>query len=279
MNASVGNFHTHCYLCDGEGLPVDYARAALDLGFSGLGFTSHAPLPFPVSWVMERANLARYTEIVEEAASEAPELPVFKGLEIDYLKGRSGPDPALFPEIELDFVIGSVHFVSDEAGELIAIDGPVDKFEYAIERFAGEPIEMVAAYYSLLREMLSTYHPDILGHLDLILKNNRGDRYFDPESDWYRSEVTSTLDAIAANGCIVEVNTGALARGYEVLYPQPWIVEKLCEREIPMMVNSDAHSPDKLDFAFDRAFELLSTSGYKVHWMLTTDGWQAFPIE
>jgi histidinol-phosphatase (PHP family) len=90
--------------------------------------------------------------------------------------------------------------------------------------------------------------------------------------------MTAVIDAAARNGCVVEVNTGGLARGKEVLYPEPWIVEELNTRNVRMMVNTDAHAPDHLGFGYDRAFDLLRDGGYTEHWLLTDEGWRVFPV-
>ena len=63
----ITNFHTHCYLCDGTGAPIDYARSAVERGLAALGYSSHAPLPFPVDWVMRREELPTYREQISVA--------------------------------------------------------------------------------------------------------------------------------------------------------------------------------------------------------------------
>ena len=281
MSRICGNYHMHCYLCDGEGEPVEYVHMANARGFAALGFTSHAPLPFPVDWVMRREDLGTYGRLLD-AAIEAgkPDLPVFKGLEIDYVKGKNGPDPALYPEINLDFTIGSVHFVEDRSGGLRGIDGPIELFEDGLEDgFDGDIEELVTTYYRSVTAMLDEYRFDILGHIDVIRKNNENNRFFDSSEAWYRRVVLESIEAAQRNGCIVEVNTGGLARGRSALYPEPWIVNELKERNVRMMVNTDAHAPGHLGVGYDDAFTLLLEAGYREHWLLLEDGWKAVPID
>ena len=40
------NYHTHSRYCDGQGELREYVELALAHGFTALGFSGHAPLPF-----------------------------------------------------------------------------------------------------------------------------------------------------------------------------------------------------------------------------------------
>ena len=273
----LSNYHTHCYLCDGAGAPIDYAAAALQKGFDALGFSSHAPLPFPVDWVMEEQNLSTYIEEIDRAAKSVP-LPIHTGMEIDFVPDVIGPDRSFFPELSLDFVIGSVHFVQAlDTNEQMTVDGPIEEFRDTLDRgFGGNAKAVVRAYFENLRSMLDGYTPEIVGHIDVIRKNNPSKRFFDETESWYKLEVLSALDRVKES--IVEINTGALARGHDALYPEYWIVEECKKRNIRMMVNTDAHSPEHLGFGYDRAFAMLSAAGFTEYWALTKDGWRSFPL-
>ena len=274
------NYHTHCYLCDGAGNPVEYAEVARARGFSSLGFSSHAPLPFHVDWVMRRESLPEYQREIDIAKSHVKNaVEVFTGLEIDYVPDSMGPEARAFPEIDLDFIIGSVHFVQSQTGEQLPIDGSLDEFTDTVERgMNGDIRALVSGYYANMREMLTAYSPDILGHPDVIRKNNSGRRFFDTSDSWYRNEVTATIEAVAQNGCIVEINTGALARGRDALYPESWVVEALREKNVRMMVNTDAHAPAQLGHGYDRAFSVLKHAGFSEQWVLTEGVWRSVPI-
>ena len=56
-----------------------------------------------------------------------------------------------------------------------------------------------------------------------------------------------TLKKIAETDCIVEVNTGGIARKkISSLYPSTWILDMCKHLKIPLTLNSDAHKPVKL---------------------------------
>ena len=229
---------------------------------------------------MQRESLPTYAiEIAAAREEAADDLEVYSGLEIDYVPGLIGPDRSVFPEATLDIVIGSVHFVDNDDGEHLPIDGSVDEFADSLNRgMRGDIRAIVGGYYSAVRAMLASYQPDILGHIDVIRKNNGKNRFFDPSESWYRNEVIATIDAAAKNGCIVEVNTGGLARGRDVLYPEAWVVEALRKKNVRMMVNSDAHAPKHLGLGHDAAFSLLKKSGYTEQWIYTGGQWLGKPL-
>ena len=93
----------------------------------------------------------------------------------------------------------------------------------------------------------------MIGHVDLVRKFNLKHPFFDVTARWYREELVKTADAVAASGKIVEVNTGAIARGWqEDAYPSVEMRSLLRERGVKFILSSDAHAPETLDFAFER---------------------------
>ena len=132
----------------------------------------------------------------------------------------------------------------DHAPQLLA-DGIRD-------HFAGDAVAFVKAYYAALRSTLSLNF-EIVGHPDLVRKFNVKHPYFDETADWYRAELVKTAEAIAASGKIVEVNTGAISRGWlDDAYPSAEFRQLLRERGVRFILSSDAHAAEALDCAFDR---------------------------
>lgn len=278
MAGVLTNYHTHCGLDDGTGRPEEYAERAVVEGLDALGYSCHAPLPFPQDWVLTAENLSVYLrEIGDLKKRYAGKLEIYVGLEVDFVRGIIGPrDPSLAAH-RLDYVIGSVHFVDGtDVDKHYAVDFTDEMFRDAIEEgFDGDARSLVREYYRNLREMVSEHTPDIVGHFDLIKKNNSGGRYFDENAKWYRDEVMKTLEAIAASGALVEVNTGGLARKRtDAPYPSPWIIPECRKLGIPMNINSDAHSPEHLTHWFGEARQLLRDSGYREQLVLIGGKWQ-----
>lgn len=277
------NFHTHSNFCDGVGEPQGYVVEAIKQGVAALGFSSHAPLPFSTSWHMPPGALAGYCQTVRRLQQEnAGRLPIFLGLEIDFIPGVTSPQAPRFQPFGLDYTIGSVHFVDrTPEGVLWEIDGHPESFARGLEEgFGGDIRRLVESYYGLIREMVQTACPDVIGHFDVIKKNNPRERYFSETEPWYKEAVFETLDVIAASQRILEVNTGGIVRKRtDALYPSPWILERCLALDIPVTLSSDAHMPEHVTAGFDGAADVLWEIGFREVYQLSSTGWGARPLK
>lgn len=271
------NYHSHSKYCDGSGLLEDYARGAIDKGFSAVGFSSHAPLPFPNDWTMSEKNLKDYLHeaaILKEKYKDRIE--IYTGLEIDYIEGIMSPSDEIYRTLELDYSIGSVHVLKDKkTGEYPGIDYTEADMEQLLENNYGGDIRLlIGQYYSAVRQMLKKGGFNILGHMDVVKKTNINSKYFNENESWYRNEVLKTLEVVRETGQIVEVNTGNTRRkGIESLYPASWIL-KICHKMgIPITLNSDAHSPARIAIHFPEALKVIYDAGYREIMYLKNNIW------
>ncbi len=270
------NYHCHSRFDDGHGELEEYVEAALQKGLRTLGFAGHAPVPFPCTWTMAPSLLLEYLDTGRELQNNyRDKLEVLVGLEVDYIPEIISPTAAQIQALDLDFTVGSVHFIGRLAGgELWTADGPAEELEQGVqESFDGDIRKAVEEYYRRLSAMVGSAPPDIIGHFDVVKKNNRGDEYFSERSTWYRSAVKQTLDAVAASPCILEINTGGIVRGTSgALYPSEWILAECLKREIPVMINSDAHRPEQLDGYYEEAVLILREIGFRELTQITREG-------
>ena len=270
------NFHTHSHYCDGKGKIEDYLRAAADSDVLSIGFSSHAPVPFPCTWCMKQDALADYLEEITWAGKSFPQLEIYKGLEVDYI-----PDvisPLTFSD-RLDFTVGSIHFVEHYDGKRWEIDNTLEVFKDGLNKIFNNDIKAaVTRYLELTREMLNTAPPAILGHLDKI-KVNALQLSFDETEQWYRDEVAKTIDVISDSNTIVEVNTrGLYKKKSATTYPSPWILEQLLDQNIRITISSDAHHPQDLVRNFDTTLSLLNAIGFKNMSILQNGVWKQMPL-
>lgn len=234
----LSNFHTHTTFCDGRDTPEAMVRAALQLGFDSLGFSSHSDM---------LADPAAYrAEIRRLQAEYQGSLRILCGIEAEF-------DPA-FCRTGYDYVIGSVHYVTAPDGARVAVDDSPEALRGGIAaHFGGDAEAFVKAYFETERRMLATFDFDIAGHLDLVRKFNAREHFFDETAPWYLGELEATADALAAHGKMTEVNTGAIARGWlDDAYPSPEFRGLLRARGVRFILSSDAHASDRLACAFDR---------------------------
>jgi histidinol-phosphatase (PHP family) len=267
-------FHAHSSFDDGACALEDYVQAAVAKGFSVLGFSAHAPVLFQSDWNMNPSRFPEYVAAALALKEKYRELiEIYTGLEADYYKGCTD----WRNKKGIDYTIGGMHFIQNpETGLYLTFDGNHQEFEHVLDDiYEGRITALVEGYYGLVREMLMKMTPNIVAHLDVIKKNNASGRYFDEKDEWYRDEVMKTLEVISLTHTIVEVNTGGMARGYtREPYPSRWILEECLAMDIPVMVNSDTHHPDTIDFYFDESYQLLREIGYKSQRILLHGEWQ-----
>lgn len=250
------NFHTHSTWCDGRNTVEELVAGAEAKGFAALGFSSHAMLPAdPLDWPLTAPRLAAYAECVRAAARASEgRIRVFCGVEADFVRGACFPDRSVYAAISPDYVIGSVHYVVAPDGGRVCVDEAPDVLVKGIsDHFGGSAEAFVRAYFAQQREMAAGFDFDIIGHADLCRKFNGRLGYFDEDAPWYREVLAETADAFAASGKLVEVNTGAISRGWmDDAYPSAAFRDELRSRGVRFVLSSDAHSVDALDCAFDR---------------------------
>src|SRR5208337_766440 len=278
----IGNYHTHTHHCDGHGEPREYAESALRKGMPRLGFSGHNVVPFPTDWTMPAARLGSYLRDVREVRDRyGGKLEIFLGMEVDFIPGMTSPIHPGLDSLDLDFVIGSVHFIGPSDGDHAwTVDGPLEEMDDAVrDGFGGDPRRLVERYYRLVAAMAETAAPEIFGHFDIVKKNNRDGRFFREEGAWYRAAVKRALDAVRKSGKILEINTGGVVRDTSgAFYPSPWILQEALEMGIPVIVSADAHRPEHLDGNFREAVQLLHGVGYRAQRQLTGSGWVDMPL-
>ncbi len=271
----IANFHTHSAYCDGRGEPEKYIRKAIARGLQVLGFSSHAPVPYKSFWNMKVEKVDHYLETIARLKQRyQKQLEIYTGLEIDYLPGDKRN---IFQKYPLDYRIGSVHlFYQPGDSRYYSIDGTDAEFRETLEvLFQGQIAALVQQYYRYLCRMVTEHQPEIIGHLDVIKKNNDSGKYFSEKEAWYQEAVAELLAVIKARGSIVEVNTGGISRGYtQEVYPSPWILKKCCQLGIPVMINSDAHTPEHIDSNYAETRQLLTEIGYQKQRILLNRKWQ-----
>lgn len=251
------NYHTHTTWCDGASSAEEVVVAAIEKGFDAIGFSSHMAFPAAHDWELapERAD-AYVAEVRSLSRKYADSIRVFCGGEADYIRFFTAPERSRYSRLGLDYLIGSIHTVAAPDGGDVHVDASPDNLLKGIAgHFGGDPTAFVKAYFEQEREMLK-YDFDILAHPDLVRKFNVKHPYFDASAGWYLEELEKTADAIAASGKIVEVNTGAISRGWlDDAYPSPRFRELLRSRSVKFVLSSDSHSASTLDTAFDRFAE------------------------
>lgn len=255
--AGKANLHTHTMYCDGRDAPEDMVRAALELGFTALGFSGHGYSVYDEDFCMSRENTVRYRqEVLRLREAYKDQIHIYLGVEMDYYGEKE--------DYPYDFVIGSVHSVEKD-GHFLSVDNTEAIMADNVERyFGGDFRAYVESYYEIEADVLNRTEADIVGHFDLVTKFNEGNRYFDEEASWYKEAALQALRAMVSGAAdsekkpIFEINTGAMARGYRSRpYPADFLLAEIQRLGCPVILSSDCHDRGQLDYGFEELLKRL----------------------
>ncbi len=249
--ALPADYHTHTPLCrHATGEPTELVAQALKLGLSEIGFSEHAPMPRDDfdDWRMKAADLDAYVASVQQARRDHPNFVIKLALEIDYLPGYEDWIRDLAARQPWDYLIGSVHYVS----ESWAIDHPAQLGEWK----KREPLEVWTAYFERLTLAAESGLFDIIGHADLCKKFA-----IYPKEDC-TPLFNRFLQAAKGRGVALELNTAGLRKDCREIYPSPRFIRLAAQLGVPITFGSDAHAPAEVGLNFAEAVQLARSAGY-----------------
>jgi histidinol-phosphatase (PHP family) len=282
MNSWV-NYHSHTNYCDGSSAPEDYVREAVRKGLPAYGYSSHAPVDFETDWCMPQIRLDDYfSEIDKIKKTYEDVIQIYIGLEIDYFADNEVQKAKIFREKNLDYFIGSVHFLgSFDNGEPWNIDTSFKLFLKGLDKIYGLDIKKATIrFFETTRKMIEEFRPTIIGHIDKIKMYNSRGNFFNENEKWYKDQILLTINSLKKNDSIVEINT----RGYYKyrqtdLYPSTWIIELMKKKGIPLMINSDSHHPSEIVKGMNYAASRLRELSIEKIYALYNNKWSEFYLD
>jgi len=267
----LSSMHNHTSFCDGNDDVETMCRAAYEKKLSVIGFSAHAPIKrqtgIDTFWNLKEERLNEYVNEVLSAKNRwQGKLNVFLGLEVDYIKGLRSPADNDIKTLNMDYLIGSVHYVVPQNKcKPFTIDGSFEELEKGLnEGFDGNWEMLMNFYYDAVAEMIALGGFDILGHADIIKKNCIGKNYWSAKNEICRQKEIARAAADA--GITVEVNTGGINRGkINDVYPSPVFLKFLREYNVPVIITADAHRAEHIDGNYNIALQTLSCAGFNEH--------------
>jgi histidinol-phosphatase (PHP family) len=250
------DYHVHLRPDDDDGPPERsaftpenaerYIAAAQQAGIEELGCSEHVYRftdaleiwrhPF---WEEQaRDDLDAYCEFVRTT-------PLRLGLEVDFVPGAEDRTANLLERCDLDYVIGSVHFLGDRA---------VDHDGYDIWEHEGDAHTVWRRYFHTLAEAARCGLFDILAHPDLV-KMWGGARPHPARDPRFYYE--PAVEAVAESGVAVEVSTAGLRKPVGEIYPSPAFATMCVEAGTAFALSSDAHVPADVGRDYQRAMEQM----------------------
>jgi histidinol-phosphatase (PHP family) len=200
------------------------------------------------NWRMRQGQLDEYVEKVRRAQTEYPSLQIKLALEVDYLPGHEEWIRDLAGRYPWDYLIGSVHYIS----EAWAVDNPEQLSRWK----EADAFEVWTIYFELLTAAAESGLFEIIGHADLPKKF--GIRPRQDCAPLYRA----FLDAVKRSNIAIELNTAGLRKDCREIYPSRALLEIAAEKQAPITFGSDAHAPGEVGHAFGEAVALARSVGY-----------------
>ncbi len=217
---------------------MDYARAAVEKGFTVLGMTDHTPLPDNRwrSMRMGMSALPAYLRAIEEAQEIYSKLTILKGMECEWApEYHSFLKDVLLGEYELDYLILGCHLFPFQGRWLSSHGDIVDA-----KRLRAYTEFLVKSMQSGLFAFVA--HPDLFGLSYL---------------EWDKNTEKASRDILAAAQALalpLEINGYGLMerrirtpQGERTAYPLLPFLELATDFEVQFIVNSDAHYPEYVD--------------------------------
>jgi histidinol-phosphatase (PHP family) len=220
-----------------QALLQPWADSARVRGLTDIAFTDH-----------DRYHPGVDFDEINRLREKNPDVKIRAGIELDNDPESSAAGRKWIEQHweELDFVLGSVHFLERN-------DQMFDTVPAGAAQFEGRNIDqMYADYFRRVREIAATGLVDGLAHLDLIkIHGHRPDSGID-------SIVAETLEFISSHGLSIELSTAGWRKPVNELYPGDRVIALAMAKGIPLTIASDAHSHVQLGENFDRLAEKMS---------------------
>ena len=251
----LANFHTHSRYCDGKNTLEEVVLAAIEKGFSAIGLSGHGYTDFDLSYCMQDTD-SYIAEINRLKEKYNDKIQVYLGVEEDAhcpVKNRGA----------FDYIIGSSHYTVKD-GVYYSIDSDPETFNKCLEVWQYDALRFAEEYYSSFCDYILKRKPDIIGHFDLITKFDEAGKSLLLADERYNCLAEKYIRIAPTADCIFEVNTGAISRGWRTTpYPNENLLHVIKQNGGRVMLSSDSHSIDTLDFGFDDTKHLLREIGFE----------------
>lgn len=233
-------FHIHTYRCNhAENIPDEtYIRKAFSLHADSIWFTDHAP--FEGDMFRNRMLYRELDEYLDSMtalkAKYANTIPVFAGLEIEYLDSfdENGYYKRLVSDERIDLLLLGQHMCEIAPG----------KYTFDLPQK-----EKKNEYKYLAKSMVSgieTGYFNVIAHPDRIFK--RSPKRWD---DKMSQAAENILLAAAKTNIPIEKNMESAEK--KVYYPEFWEIQEKMAPDIPIVTGMDAHSIQDLEARWEIA--------------------------
>ncbi len=246
------DYHMHSrFSSDSQAGVEEMCRKAIELGIPEIGLSEHFDLhprePKPVFYQPD----AWWAEIEAVRSRLDGRLTLRAGIEIGEPHRFPREVAQLLGDYPYDYVIGSLHYVGDD-------------FMFDENLLASRPAdEILLAYFNELEVMTRQPQFDILGHLDVPVRNAKI-LWGGYEPQRYERLIRAVLQNCIDRKLALDVNAAGLRKPARNLMPDAAILRWYVEMGGQYVTfGSDAHSVDQIGLHLDQALQAVRQAGLK----------------
>ncbi|MCM1122271.1 MAG: histidinol-phosphatase HisJ family protein [Eubacterium sp.] len=256
----TADYHLHSSFSGDSDTPMEeMIRTGIGAGLTHMCFTEHNDFDFPVTKqdpagrfeLNPDAYLYDFLRLKEKYAGQ---IALRFGVELGMQPHLSHRNAAFAKAHDYDFIIASSHLCHGQDPYYPAFYEGRTQYEAYLEYFA-----------SILENLHAYDDFDVYGHLDYVVRYGpHKDKGYSYEA--YRDIFDQILAQIISMGKGIELNTAGLAKGLQDANPCIGVLKRYraLGGEI-LTVGSDAHTPEQIAYAFDRAADILKSCGFRYY--------------
>ena len=245
------DLHNHTTFCNhANGSMEEYVLKAIEQQIDIFGFSEHAPMPFDEKYrlLLEQKDLYE-SKVLDLKQKYKDKIEILLAYEVDFIQGY------ILDEIlasNVDYLIGSVHFIKEKNADLWGFDNP----EF-IGKYSEKNIDDIwQDYFDAIEDMAKSRLFDVVGHLDLI----KVFKYLPTKN--IEDIAYNALQAIKASDMVIELNAAGLRKPIEESYPSKQLLQLAFDMGIDITFSSDAHEIEQVGFGYDKVKTLAKEVGY-----------------
>ena len=222
------NYHTHTWRCHhAKGTEREYVEKAIEAGMEVLGFSDHAPYPYPDGYVadykMTPAQLEDYVSTILNLKREyRDQIEIRLGLEAEYFPAIWEDFLRMLEPYPIEYLLLGQHFLGNEYDDPIYC-GSETKSGERLHRYCAQCMEALDT-----GRFLHFAHPDLI--------------HFTGEDLVYEREMTELCRYCKDHEILVELNL--LGIRMKRHYPGKHFWRIAAREGNRVVLGSDAHTPD-----------------------------------
>lgn len=267
------SYHTHTNsfgIFDGHNSAVEMIRQAEKIGYKEIGISNHfvfhpnMTLNSPMFFNDEQKAVDTLKKTIYEirSAAEVSDIKVYAGFEVDFFPSAVWRNAfeRIIKQLDADYFIGSSHFCFNKDESQI-INMYLYK-EYEDKFTIEEEQNKISRYWQNVAAAAESGYFAFLGHLDVYKIFPHFAPLGNDDDKW---AVIETLGRLKHP---YELNTSGWAKCGEQ-HPADWMLKELNKRDVPVLINDDAHDVSHLGRYYQQAEDLLASMNYKNRWKMT----------